>query len=159
MAITKKTTVPLPVKVQYCFINEILSFRRYFDVYADPRMKEGKAFKDFYAAPGSIEFTEKSGTRAAGIFYQAQVKLYFPGVDDITEARLLQLNKGKVILKLFFSNGDIRIVGHPEAPVRLSTETLQNNTKAGIAISGDVQSPEKTRFLVPTESILPPPEL
>jgi hypothetical protein len=159
MSIIKKNTVPLPVKVEFCFISDILSFTRIFDVYAQVALKPGKDFWHFYSSPGSIEFSEKSGTKPAGTFFQSQVKLYFPGVDDSAEASLLLLNNGKVVLKVYFNDESIRFVGSPEAPVRLTTELTQNNTKSGVVVLGNVQSPEKSRFLVATESIIPPPEL
>lgn len=159
MALTKKYIVPLPVKVEYCPVSDVASYTRVHDVYAEILLNTGKVFNEFYSSPGSIEFSHKSGSKPAGIFYQTQVKLFFPGVDPETEAILFLLDRLKVILKVYFSDNSIRYVGSPEAPVRITAETLQNNSRAGTTITCDVQSTEKPRFLVAEDNIIPPPEL
>lgn len=159
MSVTKPGNLPLPVKVQYIFTDDVQSFTRYQGVYALIVLKSGKAFSDFYSTPGSIEFSEKAGKRPSGTFYDTKVSLSFPGVNAETEQKFLRLNRTMAILKVFFSDNSVRTVGAPENPVLLLTEITQSNSKSAVQVTTDIQLPEKSPFLVTAGNQIPPEEL
>lgn len=159
MSVTKSANLPLPVKIQYIFPDDIQSFTRYQGIYVLMVLKSGKTFSDFYSTPGSIEFSEKPGKRASGTFFDTKLSFSFPGIDAETEQKFLRLNRNKVVLKVQFSDNSVRLIGDPENPVLLLTEVNINNQKSSVNVSADFQATEKSPFLVSSGNQIPPEEL
>lgn len=147
MSITKKNTVAIPYRTEYVLLSDIFLFRRYGGNKAEIILKDESAWNRFYSTPGSIKFSQKGGQNPAGPYYDVTLSQFYPGTDQASENKLLQLEHEKMIIKVVFSDQTVRIVGNPEAPARIVTDAGSEASKAGTSIVTNVRSPEKSLFL------------
>lgn len=149
MTLTKKNVVSLPYKVQYLLLSDIASWIRYNFNFANIVLGAGKAWRDFYTTPGSIEFTEKSSKTADGVFYATELKQFYPDTDPSSDLLIKRLEHQKLIIRVIFSTGDNRIIGNLDSPARIKSDIDSTGKKSGITIITSLRTTEGSQFYNP----------
>lgn len=149
MTLQKKNVVSLPFRVQYLLQSDIAGWIRYNFNYAHITLAAGKAWRDFYTTPGSIEFVENSNKTADGIFYATELKQFYPGTDPSADLEIKRLEHQGLILLVMFSDGVNRIIGSPGKPVRIKTDLESTAKKSGVTIISSKRSADGSQFYDP----------
>lgn len=94
---------------------------------------------DIYSTQGTVTFLEEQTEEVAGPFFQQKVEMFFPGEDSDTRAKLLNLENARVLVRITYNSGLVKLLGEPANPCML--KTVFSIEKGGRVVSFTRKSP------------------
>jgi hypothetical protein len=104
----------------YVFPEDIDSITVNSDLTASVELKAGKAWNYLYGTNGTIQVESKEEPSPAGMKYIYQAELLIPKDRSDAELVLANMNDRGIIILAMNKNGQVRLFGDPDNPMRKS---------------------------------------
>lgn len=136
MTLLKNSNLALQIcNVQYCFKENIESIDQgSTKFHRTVTFISGESWEDIYGSPKSIKFSEPPKESSAGIYYNQQLILNFPGDDEGNLSDHYNLDELGMVVKFTYNNGMSKIFGDKHNPAIMRCDFSTNDSKTGSLI-------------------------
>ena len=134
------------IALSYVFVEEVLSFVQNLNS-VSVNLATGAEWKAVYWQPRSGTFDQTPEETPAGTAYNQSVSCTLPGLEEVQQLTIEQLNQRKLILKLTYDNGMHIIVGSPEQPAFVQATLSSQNFAQRNMLTFNCRAPKPARFV------------
>ncbi len=134
------------IALGYVFAEEVLSFVQNLNN-VSVNLAPGADWKPVYWQPRTGTFDQTPEETPAGTAYNQTVTCTVPGMEEVQQLTIEQLNQRKLILKLSYDNGMDIIVGSPDVPAFVQANLSAQNFAQKNALSFTCRAAKPARFV------------
>ena len=147
MLLKNPVSSPLICKVEFSFLDDILSMEPVELHQVKITMQPEKAFKPMYGTPASFSFFEPSEVSASGVMLKQKLSLYYPGLDKDARSEIIAMERKPVVVKIHFTNGLILVMGSLEVPAMIIS-IFNSSDATGYTVTFSSDTDERSRILI-----------